>query len=163
MLQSQDYFIYYYLFLIRPLWWCRALKYGSMVSQSRLYLALLAVMAIMAFWLGLWCSAVSNYEDFREPKPRAADEIFFVEVEKKPVSKNFKTIYKCSYKPPESFLISFRSIRSVFVDLHPFYWGPHFFFFEKKSSKSSKSPMSTLHRIADISQPWKKHLNFKRL
>ena len=62
-----------------------------MVSQSRLYLALLAVMAIMAFWLGLWCSAVSNYEDFREPKPRAADEIFFVEVEKKPVSKNFNS------------------------------------------------------------------------
>ena len=62
-----------------------------MVSQSRLYLALLAVMATMAFWLGLWCSAVSNYEDFREPKPRAADEIFFVEVEKKPVSKNFNS------------------------------------------------------------------------
>ena len=63
-----------------------------MVSQSRLYLALLAVMATMAFWLGLWCSAVSDYEDFREPKPaRAADEIFFVEVAKKPMSKNFNS------------------------------------------------------------------------
>ena len=63
-----------------------------MVSQSRLYLALLAVMATMAFWLGLWCSAVSSYEDFREPKPVAApDDIFFVEVAKKPVSKNFNS------------------------------------------------------------------------
>lgn len=68
------------------------MKYGSMVSQSRLYLALLAIMATMAFWLGLWCSAVSNYEDFREPKPiAAADEVIFVDVAKKPVSQNFNS------------------------------------------------------------------------
>ena len=40
-----------------------------MVSQSRLYFALLTTVATMAFWLGMWNNSVSNYERFVEPRP----------------------------------------------------------------------------------------------
>ena len=43
-----------------------------MVSQSRLYFALLATVATMAFWLGMWSNSVSNYEKFTLPKPLRA-------------------------------------------------------------------------------------------
>ena len=57
-----------------------------MVSQSRLYLVLLASMATMAFWLGLWGSAVQTYQEFREPKPIGM--LFYMEQEKERVSNN---------------------------------------------------------------------------
>ena len=44
----------------------------KMVSQSRLYFALLATVATMAFWLGMWSNSVSNYEKFTLPKPLRA-------------------------------------------------------------------------------------------
>ena len=43
-----------------------------MVSQSRLYFALLTTVATMAFWLGMWSNSVSNYDKFTLPKPLRA-------------------------------------------------------------------------------------------
>ena len=40
-----------------------------MVSQSRLYFALLASVATMAFWMGMWSSTVSQNSKFTNPKP----------------------------------------------------------------------------------------------
>ena len=44
----------------------------KMVSQSRLYFALLTTVATMAFWLGMWSNSVSNYDKFTLPKPLRA-------------------------------------------------------------------------------------------
>ena len=46
-------------------WW----KKVKMVSQSRLYFALLASVASMAFWMGMWSSTVSQNSNFTNPKP----------------------------------------------------------------------------------------------
>jgi len=40
-----------------------------MLSQSRLYLALLSVVASVAFLLGLWSNSMQSYQKFKEPKP----------------------------------------------------------------------------------------------
>ena len=40
-----------------------------MVSSSRLYFALLASVATMAFWMGMWSSTVTQSEKFSNPKP----------------------------------------------------------------------------------------------
>ena len=40
-----------------------------MVSQSRLYFALLASVATMAFWLGMWSNSVTKMDRFTNPKP----------------------------------------------------------------------------------------------
>ena len=42
---------------------------AEMVSQSRLYFALLASVATMAFWMGMWSSSVTQSEKFTNPKP----------------------------------------------------------------------------------------------
>ena len=41
-------------------WW----KKVKMVSQSRLYFALLASVATMAFWMGMWRDVLSGYLDY---------------------------------------------------------------------------------------------------
>ena len=41
----------------------------KMVSSSRLYFALLASVATMAFWMGMWSSTVTQSEKFLNPKP----------------------------------------------------------------------------------------------
>ena len=40
-----------------------------MLSQSRLCLALLSVVASVAFLLGLWSNSMQSYQKFKEPKP----------------------------------------------------------------------------------------------
>ena len=44
-------------------------KLQKMVSSSRLYFALLASVATMAFWMGMWSSTVTQSEKFLNPKP----------------------------------------------------------------------------------------------
>ena len=44
-------------------------KLQKMVSSSRLYFALLASVATMAFWMGMWSSTVTQNEKFLNPKP----------------------------------------------------------------------------------------------